>query len=77
MAYYLKPLTYNSRVAGYLIRTYPTPWTVIDSMSKDVLATFSDAEILVKGTNTPDLRESVRIVQKNSAVNEAIRYRQN
>jgi hypothetical protein len=76
MAYYLKPLTYNSRVAGYLIRSYPSSWTVLDSFSKEVLATFSDSDILVKGTNTPDLRDSVRLIQKKS-VDDAIRYRNN
>jgi hypothetical protein len=74
MAYYLKPLTYNSRVAGYLIRSYPSSWTVLDSFSKEVLATFTDNDILVKGTNTPDLRDSVRLIQKKS-VDDAIRYR--
>ncbi|VEU35498.1 unnamed protein product [Pseudo-nitzschia multistriata] len=65
MAYFLKPLTYNSQVAGYLIRSYPSNWTVLDATSKAVLGTFSDGEILVQGTNTPDLRASGRIVQKS------------
>lgn len=64
MAYYLKPLTYNSMVAGYLIRSYPAKWAIIDTVTKKVLASYSDEEILVKGTNTPDLRNSGRIIQK-------------
>ena len=65
MAYYLKPLTYNSQIAGYLIRSYPGPWTVVDALGKTVLATYRDDEILVPQTNTPDLRASVRRVQKD------------
>lgn len=74
MAYFLKPLTYNSQVAGYLIRAYPSLWTVLDSQSKAVLGAFTDTQILVDRTNTPDLRQSGRLVQK--AVDErAIRAR--
>lgn len=65
MAYYLKPLTYNSQIAGYLIRCYPNPWTVLDASGQIVLATYRDADILVPGTNTPDLRAAVRRVQQN------------
>lgn len=65
MAYFLKPLTYNSQVAGYLIRSYPSDWTVLDATTKAVLGTFSDQEILVSNTNTPDLRASGRMVQKS------------
>lgn len=64
MAYFLKPLTYNSQVVGYLIRSYPSKWAIIDVMTKQVLGSFSDKEILVKGTNTPDLRNSGRIIQR-------------
>ena len=70
MAYFLKPLTYNSQIAGYLTRTYPDPWTVVEAPTSQkagassVLETFVDTEILVPGTNTPDLRASVRLVQK-------------
>jgi hypothetical protein len=65
MAYFLKPLTYNSKLAGYLIRSYPGPWTVVDVSAKAaVLGTFYDSEILVSGTNTPDLRPAGRLVQK-------------
>ena len=53
MAYYLKPLTYNSSISGYLTRQYPKPWTVVDATNK-VLGTFTDEEILVEKTNTPD-----------------------
>ena len=74
MAYYLKPLTYNSQVAGYLIRSYPGPWTVLDGTTKDVLGTYDDDEILVEGTNTPDLRGSGRLVQR-SVDERAIRAR--
>ena len=62
MAYYCKPLTYNSMIAGYLLRSYPSDWTVVTT--KKTLGTFTDDEILVSGTNTPDLRGSVRMVQK-------------
>ena len=65
MAYYSKPLTYNSQVAGFLIRSYPSLWTVLDAQSKAVLGSFTDGEILVDKTNTPDLRESGRLVQKS------------
>lgn len=65
MAYFLKPLTYNSQIAGYLTRCYPGKWATIDVATKQVLETFDDAEILVGNTNTPDLRDSVRLVQKS------------
>lgn len=74
MAYFNKPLTYNSAVAGYLIRLYPGPWTVLDAQTKAVLGSFTDEVILVEGTNTPDLRESGRMVQK-SVDNRAIEAR--
>ena len=64
MAYFLKPLTYNSQVVGYLTRAYPGPWTTIDLASKEVLASADDDQILVRGTNTPDLRASGKLVQK-------------
>jgi hypothetical protein len=64
MAYFLKPLTYNSQVIGYLARSYPGQWTTIDVATKEVLLSVDDAAILVRGTNTPDLRESGRLVQK-------------
>lgn len=66
MGYFLKPLTYNSQVAGYLIRCFPGDWKTMDAVSKEVLETFTDAEILVKGTNTPDLRQSGNLVQKST-----------
>ena len=62
MAYYVKPL---SEVAGYLIRKYPSPWTVLDARSKAILGSFDDGEILVEGTNTSDLRGSGRLVQRS------------
>jgi DNA-binding MltR family transcriptional regulator len=65
MAFYYKPLTYNSQVAGYLIRSYPSDWTVLDAVSKEVLKTFTDDQILVKNTNTPDLRQPGKLVQKS------------
>lgn len=65
MAYFLKPLTYNSQVAGFLVRSYPSDWTVLDASTKEVLGTFSDQEILVPKTNTPDLRASGKMVQKS------------
>ena len=74
MAFFLKPLTYNSQIAGYLVRTYPSKWTVLDAETKNVLGSFADEEILVKNTNTPDLRESGRLVQK-SVDERAIRAR--
>jgi hypothetical protein len=64
MAYFLKPLTYNSMVSGFLIRNYPGPWTVLDAVTKKCLGTFTDQEILFKESNTPDLRASGRLVQK-------------
>ena len=74
MGFYLKPLTYNSQVAGFLIRSYPSDWTVLDAVSKQVLGVFSDEEIRVKNTNTPDLRQSGKLVQ-SSADQRAIRAR--
>ncbi|MGK3754442.1 MAG: hypothetical protein ACI8RD_006751 [Bacillariaceae sp.] len=67
MSYYLKPLTYNSQIAGYLIRSYPSLWTVLDSSgpTSKVLTTYTDTDILVQGTNTPDLRSSGKLVQKS------------
>ena len=65
MAYFLKPLTYNSLVAGYLVRAYPQPWTTLDAATKVVLSTATDDQILVKGTNTPDLRAAVKAVQQS------------
>jgi hypothetical protein len=64
MGYFLKPLTYNSQVVGYLARNYPNDWATIDLLSKQVLGTFKDEEILFGQSNTPDLRESGRLVQK-------------
>ena len=75
MGYFLKPLTYNSQVAGFLIRSYPSDWTVLDAVSKEVLGTFSDDEIRVRNTNTPDLRASGKLVQ-SSVDQRAIRARQ-
>jgi len=75
MAYYLKPLTYNSQVVGHLTRIYPGSWKTIDFVSKKVLLSKDDSQILVKGTNTPDLRESGRLVQK-SVDERAIKERQ-
>jgi hypothetical protein len=66
MAYYYKPLTYNSLIAGYLIRSYPQLWTTFDNNKKSkVLGTSSDTNILVSNTNTPDLRVPVKLVQKS------------
>jgi len=76
MAYFFKPLTYNSQIAGYLIRSYPSSWTVLDAFSKEVLGTFSDDEILVKKTNTPNLVNAGRLVQK-AFDKRAIQARQN
>ncbi|KAL3913543.1 MAG: hypothetical protein SGILL_006443 [Bacillariaceae sp.] len=64
MAYFLKPLTYNSMVSGFLIRSYPGPWTVLDAVTKKSLGSFTDQEILFQESNTPDLRSSGRLVQK-------------
>mmetsp|Transcript_22524 Transcript_22524/g.34038 ORF Transcript_22524/g.34038 Transcript_22524/m.34038 type:complete len:292 (+) Transcript_22524:64-939(+) len=75
MAYYLKPLTYNSQVVGYLTRAYPGAWTTIDAVTNKILKSVDDSQILVKGTNTPDLRESGRLVQK-SVDERAIQARQ-
>mmetsp|Transcript_26167 Transcript_26167/g.72177 ORF Transcript_26167/g.72177 Transcript_26167/m.72177 type:complete len:296 (+) Transcript_26167:45-932(+) len=65
MAYYLKPLTYNSQVAGYLVRSWPGDWTCLDAAgaANKALGSFSDADILFGESNTPDLREAVRLVQ--------------
>jgi len=68
MGYFLKPLTYNSQIAGYLIRSYPSDWTVLDAFTRQVLGTFTDNDILVSKTNTPDLRASGKLVQ--SAVDQ-------
>jgi hypothetical protein len=65
MAYFLKPLTYNSQVVGYLTRVYPGKWLTIDALTKEVLSSQDDGEILVPKTNTPDLRASGKLVQKS------------
>jgi hypothetical protein len=75
MGYYLKPLTYNSQVAGYLIRNFPGDWAVLDAFTTEVLGTFTDNEIRVPRTNTPDLRASGKLVQL-SVDQRAIRSRQ-
>ena len=64
MAFYQKPLTYNSQVVGYLQRNYPKDWATIDLLSKQVLKSYSDDEILFGNTNTPDLRGPGVLVQK-------------
>lgn len=46
----------------------------MDAVTNKFLGSFSDAEILVDKTNTPDLRESVRLAQK-SVDERAIRDR--
>lgn len=63
MAYYLKPITYNSQTAGCLVRSYPGDWTVFDLANKKALGSFKDSDILFGKSNTPDLRESVKMVQ--------------
>lgn len=65
MAYFLKPLTYNSQVVGYLTRAYPGKWVTIDALTKQILSSKDDVEILVPKTNTPDLRASGKLVQKS------------
>jgi hypothetical protein len=47
---------------------------VLDAQTKEVLGSFDDGEILVGGTNTPDLRGSGRLVQR-SVDERAIRAR--
>lgn len=75
MAYFLKPLTYNSQVVGYLVRKYPNDWAAVDLVTQKTLSTYTDAQILFGQTNTPDLRDAGRRVQK--AVDErAIQARQ-
>ena len=64
MAYYLKPLTYNSQIAGYLLRCYPNNWITMSSDDSTILNNANDESILVKGTNTPDLRASASFVSK-------------
>jgi hypothetical protein len=59
--YYQKPLTHNSQISGYLLRSYPSPYQVLDPQGR-VLKTYgSEDEVLVRGTNTPDLRDAVKI----------------
>lgn len=64
MAYFYKPLTYNSAVVGCLLRVYPGTWAVVDAVTNQQLAVYNDTNILVSGTNTPDLRSSGKLVQK-------------
>ena len=47
---------------------------MLDAETKSVLKSFSDEEILVRNTNTPDLRESGKLVQR-SVDERAIRAR--
>ena len=76
MGYFLKPLTYNSQVVGYLTRQYPKDWATIDLFSKEVLGSYTDNEILFQQTNSPDLRGPGRLVQK-SVDDRAIQARRN
>ena len=76
MGYFLKPLTYNSQVVGYLVRKYPSDWATVDLFTKQALGTYTDDEILVRQTNTPDLRGPGRLVQK-SVDERAIASRKN
>ena len=55
-------------------RSYPGKWATIDAVTKQVLKTYDDGDILVASTNTPDLREPGRLVQK-SVDERAIRAR--
>ena len=76
MAYYTKPLTFNSQTVGYIVRCYPSPWTVLSSWSgsiakSQVLGTFSDDQILVPGTNTPDLLAPGQLVQQQQVYQSA------
>lgn len=64
MAYFFKPLTYNSMVSGFFVRSYPGAWTAMDAVTKKSLGTFSDAETLFGDSNAPDLRAAGRLVQK-------------
>ena len=64
MAYFSKPLTYNSQIVGYLVRKYPNDWTTVDLVTKKVLSTYKDSEILFGQTNTPDLRDPGKRLQK-------------
>ena len=75
MAYYYKPLTYNSQISGYLLRCYPTDWCTLNFNGKEILQSTTDTNILVPNTNTPDLRTAVKVAQKN-ADQQAIRARQ-
>jgi hypothetical protein len=75
MAYFLKPLTYNSQLVGYLARNYPKDWTTIDRATKECLSTYSDSQILFGNTNTPDLRDPGKRVQK-AVDDRAIQARQ-
>ncbi|GMH49985.1 hypothetical protein TrRE_jg2798 [Triparma retinervis] len=59
--YYLKPLTHNSQISGYLLRSYPDPYQVLDPQGRVLKTYVSEEEVLVRGTNTPDLREAVKI----------------
>ena len=64
MAYYLKPLTYNSQVAGYLVRAWPGQWTTLEAATGQAVGEpATDAQILVPKTNTPDLRAAVKAIQ--------------
>ena len=57
MAYYLKPLTYNSQVAGYLVRTYPQPWTALDAVTNQALGSCK-SNALSKHISTPNATPS-------------------
>ena len=76
MAYFLKPLTYNSQVVGFLVRNYPNKWSTVDLLTKSTLGSYEDSEILFGNTSTPDLRGPGRLVQK-CVDNRAILSRKN
>jgi len=61
MSYFAKPITFNSELVGTLTRIHPKPWTVTTTKGK-VLKTWTDEEILVPKSNTPDLRGPVKLL---------------
>jgi len=48
MLYFLKPLTHNSQISGFLLRSFPSPYTVVDPSGCTLKVYEREEEVLVK-----------------------------
>ena len=56
MAYYLKPMTFNSGICGYCIRRYPNDWVVWSAKTASPLADYKVSFVEAQGCLRPDLQ---------------------